>query len=197
MERERLLWWLHTLRMTQQYCLASMAARLSSTGISYRHLPPQSPPSHPHDPSLCSQQQPLPWDCSTVPKHQLPTIVPCRGPASLSRVCMVVARTVWFSFHLGFHRSAVSLSVLNVSPLTQLPQCRDQTPASVPPPAEGRSRPTNFSVFSPNSFVLLSFAWFYICFSSGWVLLSVSDWSILPRSLKMNFIEILFISNET
>ena len=34
-------------------------------------------------------------------------------------MCMVVARTVWFSFHLGFHRSAVSLSVLNVSPLTQ------------------------------------------------------------------------------
>ena len=29
------------------------------------------------------------------------------------------ARTVWFSFHLGCHRSAVSLSALNVSPLTQ------------------------------------------------------------------------------
>ena len=32
---------------------------------------------------------------------------------------MAAARTVWFSFHLGCHRSAVSLSALNVSPLTQ------------------------------------------------------------------------------
>ena len=30
-------------------------------------LPPQSPPSHPFHPSLCSHQQPLPWDCSTIP----------------------------------------------------------------------------------------------------------------------------------
>ena len=33
----------------------------------HRHFPPQSPPSHPLNLSLCSQQQPLPWDCSTVP----------------------------------------------------------------------------------------------------------------------------------
>ena len=32
---------------------------------------------------------------------------------------MPAARTVWFSFHLGCHRSAVLLSALNVSPLTQ------------------------------------------------------------------------------
>ena len=32
---------------------------------------------------------------------------------------MTVARTVWFSFYSGCHRSAVSLSALNVSPLTQ------------------------------------------------------------------------------
>ena len=31
----------------------------------HRHFPPQSPPSHPLDPSSCSQQQPSPWDCST------------------------------------------------------------------------------------------------------------------------------------
>ena len=46
---------------------------------------------------------------------QLPTTACSRGPASLSRVHMAVARSVWFSFHLGFQRSAVSLSVLNVS----------------------------------------------------------------------------------
>ena len=39
----------------------------------------------------------------------------------------------------------------------QLPRCGDQTPASVPPPAKGRSNATNTPVFSPSSFVLLSF----------------------------------------
>ena len=59
----------------------------------HQHFPPQSPPSHPLNPSLRSQQ-PLPWDCSTVPKLQLPAAVPSRGGAFLSRVCMAVARTV-------------------------------------------------------------------------------------------------------
>ena len=69
--------------------------------------------------SLRSQQQPSPWDCATIPKLQLPASVPSGGPESLSGVCMAVTRTVWFSFHLGCYRSAVSLSALNVSPLTQ------------------------------------------------------------------------------
>ena len=64
---------------------------------------------------LHSQQQPSPWDCSTIPMLQLPTTACSREPASLSRVHMAVARSVWFSFHLGCHRSAVSLSALNVS----------------------------------------------------------------------------------
>ena len=85
----------------------------------HRHFPQQSPPSHPLDPSLHRQQQPLSWDCSTIPKLQLPATAPSRVPVSLSGVCMAMARTVWFSFHLGCHRSAVSLSALNVSPLTQ------------------------------------------------------------------------------
>ena len=37
----------------------------------YKHFPPQSPPSHPLDLSLCSQQQSSPWDCSTIPKFHL------------------------------------------------------------------------------------------------------------------------------
>ena len=32
----------------------------------HRHFSPQSPPSHPLDPPLRSQQQPSPWDCSTI-----------------------------------------------------------------------------------------------------------------------------------
>ena len=57
--------------------------------------------------------------CSTIPKLQLPSAAPSRRPVFLSGVCLAAASTVWFSFHLGCHRSAVSLSALNVSPLTQ------------------------------------------------------------------------------
>ena len=60
----------------------------------HRHFPPQSPPSHPLDPSLCSQQQPSTWDCSTIPKLQLPAAAPSKEPAYLSRVCMAAAVTV-------------------------------------------------------------------------------------------------------
>ena len=60
----------------------------------HRHFPRQSPPSHSPDLSLCSQQLLSPWDCSTIPKPQLPAAAPSRVPASLSRVCMAVARTV-------------------------------------------------------------------------------------------------------
>ena len=142
----------------------------------HRHFPPQSP-SHPLNPSLCSQQHPLPWDLSTIPKLQLPAI--SRRPALLPSICMAEARTVCFSFHLGCHRSAVSLSALTVSLLTQTAALLwglDRTPASVPLPAQNRSNPTHTPVFLPSSFVLLSFAGFYIFFSIGQVLLSALSW---------------------
>ena len=60
----------------------------------HRHFPPQSPPSHTLNPSLCSQQQPSPWHCSTIPKLQLPDAVLSGRPASMFGVCMAVARTV-------------------------------------------------------------------------------------------------------
>ena len=60
----------------------------------HSHFPPQSPPSPPLTPCLRSQQQPSPWDCSTIPKLQLPAAAPSKGPASLSGVCMAVARTI-------------------------------------------------------------------------------------------------------
>ena len=49
-------------------------------------------------------------------------------------------------------------------------------PLLVSPPTEGRSSATNTPVFPPSSFVLLSFAWFYIFFSAGQVLLSILSW---------------------
>ena len=69
--------------------LASMAAQLSSTGISHHNLLP-------HTPSIClsSQQQPSPWDCSTIRKLQLPAAAPSREPAFLSGVCMAAASTL-------------------------------------------------------------------------------------------------------
>ena len=115
MGRERLWWYLHPLCMTQQYCLASMAAWLSSTDISHHDLLPYIPSirlsainSSPH-PGIAPQSK-----C----QHPAP-LVTSRGPSFLSGVFMVSSRTVWFSFHLGCHRSSVSLSALNVSPLTQ------------------------------------------------------------------------------
>ena len=52
----------------------------------------------------------------------------------------------------------------------------DQTPASMSPPAEGRSGPTNTPVSPPGSFVLPSFVWFYILLSCGQVLLPALSW---------------------
>ena len=56
------------------------------------------------DRSLCSQQQPSPEDCSTIPKLWLPATAPSKGSMSLSEVCMAASRTVWFLCHLGCHR---------------------------------------------------------------------------------------------
>ena len=60
--------------------------------------------------------------------------------------------------------------------LRQLPRCGDWTPASVPPPTEGRSSPTNTPVFPPSSFILPNFAWVYIFFSTSQVLLFALSW---------------------
>ena len=166
---ERLWWWLHP-----------PSAWLSS--IALLQWLPSFPPQEFSTPvssltslqSLPSQQQPSPWDCSTIPKFQLPATVP-------SRVCMAAARTVWFSFHLGCHRSAVSLSALNVSPLTQtiapmwgLPLCFSSSTC------QGQVQSYWHSYFfPPSSFILPSFAWVYIFFSAGQVLLSALSWCVL------------------
>ena len=102
--------------VTQQYSLASKAARLSSTAISHHNLLPHIP--FVSLPAVNSSPHPE-FDCFTISKLQFPAAAPSRGLVSLSRVCMAAARTILFSFHLGCHRSAVSLSALNVSPLTQ------------------------------------------------------------------------------
>ena len=143
----------------------------------HRHFTPQSHPSHPLDLSLHSQQQPSPWDCSTIPKFQLLAAAPSRGPACLFGVYMAVARTVWFSFHWGLHRSAVSLPALNVSPLTQtIAPTWGSDPCFSSPTRWGQAQSYQHSCFPPSSFILISFAWFYIFVSTGQLLLSILSW---------------------
>ena len=52
----------------------------------------------------------------------------------------------------------------------------DLDPCFSSPTPEGRSSPTNTPIFPPSSFILPSFVWFYIFFSTGQVLLSVLSW---------------------
>ena len=68
--------------------------------------------------------------------------------------------------------------------LRQLPWCGDRTPASVPQPAQGRFSPSNTAVFPRSSFILLSFAWFYIFFSTGQVLLFALIWCSVCTSVS-------------
>ena len=56
----------------------------------HRHFSPRSPPSYPFDLSLCNQQQPPPWDCSTMPKLQFPTAAPSRGMYSCGQDYLIL-----------------------------------------------------------------------------------------------------------
>ena len=108
--RERLWWWLHLLWVTQQYCFASVTACLSSTGISHRDLLSHIPSIH--FSAVSSSPRP-----GIAPQSVNSAAAPPSRPAFLSG-------SVWlwqyrFSFHLGCHRSATSLSALNVSSLAQ------------------------------------------------------------------------------
>ena len=78
----------------------------------------------------------------------LPTTVLLGDPhLCLGYIWLQQVFSVWFWFYLDRHWSAISCSASNVSPLSQLPQYGDQTPASVPPPAKGRSNHTNSALY--------------------------------------------------
>ena len=100
----------------------------------HRHLPPQSPPSHPLGLSLHSQQQPLSWDCSTIPRfssqplHLLGMQVPVQGLYGCSKDCLIL---------IPFRLPQISCFTLSLKRFSS----DSWTPASVPPPAEGRSSP--------------------------------------------------------
>ena len=143
----------------------------------HQHFPPRSPPSHPLSPSLHSQQEPSPWDCSTIPKLQLPAAAPSRGPAFPSEVSMAAARTlILIPFRLPqiscftlslkcFFSDSDNCPVVGIRPLLQFPHPL-RAGAVLPP----------LLFFLPSSFILLSFVWFYIFFPTGQVFLSALSW---------------------
>ena len=92
--------------------LGSIACFHGCLAFLHPHFPPRSPPSHPLDLSLRSQQQPSRWDCSIIPKLQLPAAAPSSGPAPLPGVCTAVARTVIF---IPFRLSQVSCFTLSLT----------------------------------------------------------------------------------
>ena len=125
-----------------------------------------------------------------IHKLQLPATASFRGHMSLSGVCTTAARNLWLSLHLGFHRSAVSLSTLNFYSMIK----------TIAPVWVGtcfisftHSDPIlqTLLFFSPSSFILLSFAWFYIFFSTFQVLLFAfiwcSDYSSVPEGVCLMY----------
>ena len=155
--------------MTQQYHFASMAAWISSTDISHHDLLPHIPlislsainssAHHGIAPqSLNSSSQPLllPGD-------------PCSCPVCWLWNWLPDSDSIWAATDQLFNLSLKCFS-------SDSDNCGDRTPASAPPLAKGRSSPTNTPVFPRSSFMLLSFTWFYIVFSTGQVLLSALSW---------------------
>ena len=107
-----------TLRVTQQYRLASTAARLPSTGISHHSLLPHLPPIHP---SVHSQQQPSPWDCSSFRPLRLPgDLQPVRGVYGCSKDCLTLIpfRLPQFSC---FSSDSDNCPDVGIGPLLQFP----------------------------------------------------------------------------
>ena len=100
----------------------------------HRHFPPQSPPSHPLNLSLHSQQQPLPLDCSTIPKLQLPahcafqgTCIPVQGIYGCSKDCLILIpfrlpQISCFTLSLKcFSSDSDSCPDVGIGPLLQFP----------------------------------------------------------------------------
>ena len=115
--------------------------------------------------------------CSCCPFQE--TRVPAQHMYGCSKDCLIL---------IPFRLPQISYFTLSLkcfsSDSDSCPRCGDQTPASVPPPTKGRSSPTNTPVFPPSSFVLPSFAWVYIFFSIGQVLLSALSWCSVCTSVS-------------
>ena len=168
-----------------------MATWLSFTGMSHHNLLPPIPLIHLS--TVNSSPRPGIAPQSLNSSFQL-LCLPLEGVqgtyVSLYRIRMAVGSAVWFSFHLGCHRLAVSLSALKISPLTQtVDPMWGSDPFFSFPTHRGQVHPRNSPVFPPSSFVLLSFAWVYIFFSAAQVLLSAPSWCSASTSVP----EVVFL----
>ena len=141
----------------------------------HRIFPPQSPPSRPFDPSLHSQQQPSPWDCSTIFNLQFLVNAPCRelcvpiqgiygcGKDCLILIPFMLPQISCFTLSLKYFSSdSDSCPGVGIVPLLQFPHPSREGPVLL--------------ILPPGSFVLPSFAWFCIFFSTGQVLLPIFSW---------------------
>ena len=124
----------------------------------HRHFPPQSPPSLPLDLSLHS--------CCPFQEFH----VPVQHMYGCSKDCLIL-----IPFRLP-QISCFTLSLKCFSSDSDNCPTGDRTPVSAPQPVNGKSSPTNTPVFPSSSFILPSFVWFYIFFSTGQVLLSSLIW---------------------
>ena len=151
-----------------------MAAQLSSIGISHHNLLPHFPSIRLSTFNAALTLGLLHKPYTTAPNRCTfqATCGPVWGMYGCSKGCLSL---------IPFRLPQISCFTLSLkcfsSDSDNCPDVGIRPPASVPPPAEGRSIPTNAPVFRPLSFYILpSFAWFYIFFFTGQVLLSALSW---------------------
>ena len=161
-------------------CDPNHIALLPCLTVLHRHSTLWSPPLGPLGPFPCSQHQILLWGCSPISMLQFLAASLSGGLASLYRVYMAVGRIVCMIL-ISFRLSRNNYFTLQQPQMLhlcskQLPWCGDLTPASVSPLPRCRSSPNYSPLFCPPSFVLPSFARFYIFFSCGQVLLPNLSW---------------------
>ena len=135
-------------------------------------------------PQSVSPESTAAWDCSIIPKLQLSLPgdqLPVWSMYGCSKDCLFLIPIRLPQF------SCFTLSLRCFS--SDSDKCGGRTPASVPPPAQGRSSPTNTPGYPSSSFILLLFAWFCVFFSTGQVLLSALSWcSICPSACEGGFL---------
>ena len=156
--------------MTQQYRLASMTAWLSSIGISRHSLLPHitlillsTVDSSPH-PKIAPQS----LNTSSQLLHLLGDLHSCLG---CSKDCLILTpfrlpQISSFTLSLKcFSSDSDNCPDVGIGPLLQFPHPLRAGPVLL-----------TLLFFPPSSIVRLSFAWVYIFFSSGQVLLSALTW---------------------
>ena len=107
------------------------------------------------------------------------TCVPVQGTYCCSKGCLIL-----IPFKLPqMSCLTLSLKCFSSDP-DNCPNVRVRSPTSVPPLTKRKSSPTNTTVLPPCSFVLPSFAWFYIFFSGDQILLSTLSWCFASTSVS-------------